>query len=137
MAEFVLKDMLKKEGINGVHVSSCATSNEEIWNGIGNPIYPPAKAELKKHGITCDGKTAVQLKKSDYENYDIFYCMDEKNVRNSLKIFGSDPKGKVKKLLGSKDVADPWYSDRFDIAYSDIYLGCTKIIETIQKNGAL
>ena len=67
MAEFILKDMFKKESINGVNVSSSATSTEEIWNGIGNPVYPPAKAELKKHGISCDGKRAVQLKKTDYE----------------------------------------------------------------------
>ena len=137
MAEFILKDMLEKESINGVNVSSSATSTEEIWNGIGNPVYPPAKAELKKHGIVCEGKRAVQLKKSDYDKYDVFYCMDDSNLRNTIRIFGADPECKVKKLLGNKNVADPWYSDRFDIAYNDIYSGCVSIIQTFKKTGAL
>lgn len=139
MGEFILKDMLKKEGIKGVNVASSATSTEEIWNGIGNPVYPPAKAELKYHGISCEGKRAVQLKKSDYDKYDVFYCMDSANVRNALRIFGSDPNGKVKKLLvltgENRDVADPWYSDRFDIAYNDIYRGCLAIVEIIKNSG--
>ena len=132
MAEFILKDMLIKNGITDVFVSSCATSTEEIWNGIGNPVYPPAKEELQKHGISCAGKRAVQLKKSDYDRYDVFYCMDSANVRNAMRIFGSDPKNKVKKLLSLKDVADPWYSDRFDIAYNDIYTGCLAIINSLK-----
>ena len=68
MAEFIFKDMLRKQGIESEFVvASSATSTEEIWNGVGNPVYPPAKAELLKHDITCDGKRAVQLKKSDYD----------------------------------------------------------------------
>ena len=128
MAEFIFKAMLSKNGITDVTVCSSATSAEEIWNGIGNPVYPPAKEELKKHGILCEGKRAVQLKKSDYESFDIFLCMDTANVRNVLRIFGSDPEGKVKRLMEltdrPRDVADPWYSNRFDIAYDDIYEGC-------------
>lgn len=133
MAEFILKDMLIKNGITDVCVASCATSTEEIWNGIGNPVYPPAREELKKHGISCEGKRAVQLKKSDYERYDVFYCMDSANVRNAMRIFGSDPENKVKKLLGIKDVADPWYSDRFDVAYNDIYTGALNILSSLKK----
>ena len=133
MAEFIFKDMILKRGIaDKFTVSSSATSTEEIWNGIGNPVYPPAKAELARHGISCDGKRAVQLQKSDYSKYDIFVCMDSANVRNSLRIFGSDPESKVCKLMQftdqGGDVADPWYSDRFDIAYSDIYEGCEKLL---------
>ena len=135
MAEFIFKDMLSKKGINDVTVCSTATSTEEIWNGIGNPVYPPAKAELKKHGISCDGKRAVQLKRSDYDKYDVFLCMDSANVRNAIRIFGSDPENKVKKLLSltgtERDVADPWYSDRFDIAYNDIFDGCIALLKLI------
>ena len=134
MAEFILKDMLIKNGITDVFVASCATSTEEIWNGIGNPVYPPAREELQKHGISCAGKRAVQLKKCDYDRYDVFYCMDSANVRNAMRIFGSDPENKVKKLLGFKDVADPWYSDRFDIAYNDIYTGCLAIIDSLKNS---
>lgn len=135
MAEFIFKDMLSKKGINDVTVCSTATSTEEIWNGIGNPVYPPAKAELKKHGISCDGKRAVQLKRSDYDKYDVFLCMDSANVQNAIRIFGSDPENKVKKLLSltgtERDVVDPWYSDRFDIAYNDIFDGCIALLKLI------
>ena len=139
MAEFVFKDMLKKQGIDGGYVvASSATSTEEIWNGIGNPVYPPAKAELLKHGITCEGKRAVQLKKSDYDKYDIFLAMDSMNVRNIGRIFGSDPLGKVHKLMDltdrSGDVADPWYSGRFDVAYRDIYEGCEALLKKLQQD---
>lgn len=73
MAEFILWDMLQKKGLAGrVTVASSATSTEEIWNGVGNPVYPPAKRELALHGLTCEGKRAVQLTRADYEKYDLF-----------------------------------------------------------------
>ena len=135
MAEFVLKKKLKDKGIDGFTVCSSATSTEEIWNGIGNPVYPPAKAELAKHGISCDGKRAVQLQKSDYEKYDLFVGMDSANIRNMQRILGGDPVGKIHKLMDYTtrpgDVADPWYSDRFDIAYRDIYEGCAGLLESL------
>ena len=140
MAEFIFKDLIKKRGVEGEFtVSSSATSTEEIWGDIGNPVYPPAKEELKKHGITCDGKRAVQLKKSDYDKYDIFLAMDSLNIRNIAKIFDSDPEGKVHKLMDytdrKGDVADPWYSGRFDVAYRDIYDGCVGLLENLTLNG--
>lgn len=138
MAEFIFKDLAEKQGIaDRFVVSSSATSTEEIWNGIGNPVYPPAKAELAKHGLSCNGKRAVQLKKSDYDKYNIFIGMDSANIRNMLRIFGSDPDGKVRKLMDytdrGGDVADPWYSDRFDVAYQDILEGCTALLKAVQK----
>ena len=136
-AEFIMKDIVKKEGRERDFViSSSATSTEEIWNGIGNPVYPPAKAELLKHGIDCGGKRAVQLKKSDYDSYDLFIGMDSANIRNMHRIFGGDPKGKIHKLMEytkrGGDVADPWYSERFDVAYNDIYEGCIGLMESIK-----
>ncbi|MGN1093433.1 MAG: low molecular weight phosphotyrosine protein phosphatase, partial [Candidatus Neoclostridium sp.] len=92
------------------------------------PVYPPARAELAKHGLSCGGKRAVQLKKSDYDDYDLFVGMDGFNVRNMLRIFGGDPENKVRKLMDytdrGGDVSDPWYSRRFDVAYNDIAEGC-------------
>ena len=136
MAEFIFKDMLKKQGIESDYVvASSATSTEEIRGDIGNPVYPPAREELKKHGISCDGKRAVQLKKSDYDKYDIFVAMDRMNIRNIGRIFGKDPENKVFKLMDftdrKGDVADPWYSDRFDVAYNDIYDGCIGLLESL------
>ena len=138
MAEFIFKDMIKKQGLEGkFFVASSATSTEEIWNGIGNPVYPPAHEELKKHGITADGKRAVQLVASDYEKYDLFIGMDSANIRNMHRILGGDPEGKIHKLKeysgSGGDVSDPWYSDRFDIAYADIYEGCRALLEELIK----
>ena len=135
MAEFIFKDMAKRAGReNEFVISSSATSTEEIYNGVGNPVYPPARDELARHGIRCDGKRAVQLKAEDAECYDLFLCMDSANVRNAKRILGDTSAHKVKKLLdyaGGGDVADPWYSDRFDIAYEDINEGCQALFNFI------
>ena len=138
MAEFIFKNMLSEAGVQGFTVASSATSTEEIWNGGGNPVYPPAKAELARHGISCEEKRAVQLKLSDYEKYDLFIGMDSANIRNMYRILGGDPCGKIHKLMDytsrGGDVADPWYSERFDIAYRDIYDGCRGLFNYIIKN---
>ena len=136
MAEFVLKDMVKKaDRENEFVIASSATSTEEIWGGVGNPVYPPARDELKKHGISCEGKRAVQVKKSDYENYDYLICMDENNMRNIRRIIGSDPEDKIVKLLSftgeNRNVADPWYSGDFETCYRDIYNGCKALLEKL------
>ena len=134
MAEYVMKDMVKKAGMEELfQIESAATSTEEI----GNPVYPPARRMLASHGIDCGGKRAVQLQKSDYDKYDLFIGMDSANIRNMLRIFGGDPDGKVHKLLDYTDrggnVADPWYSERFDVAYRDIYEGCTALLDAVLK----
>ncbi len=136
MAEFVFKDMVHKAGrADEFLISSSATSTEEIWNGVGNPVYPPARDELKKHGISCEGKRAVQIKKSDYDKYDYLICMDENNMRNIKRIIPSDPEGKIVKLLnftgGNRNVADPWYSGDFGTCYRDVYNGCKALLEKL------
>ena len=136
MAEFIFKKMLSEEKLTeSFVVASSATSTEEIWGDVGNPVYPTAKKELLKHGITCDGKRAVQLKKSDYDKYDYFIAMDSMNVRNIMRIFGSDKEGKVSKLLDHTnekgDVADPWYTGKFDVTYSDIEKGCRALLKEL------
>ena len=136
MAEFVLKDMVRKRGIeNEFIIASCATSREEIWGGVGNPVYPPAREELARHGISCDGKRAVQLKKSDYDKYDFLLCMDNINIRNAKRIIVNDPQDKLKLLLsftGEADsIADPWYFGNFDRTYSDIVRGCRAFLQSL------
>ena len=132
MAEFILKDMVKERGMaEQFYIASAATSTEEIYGDVGNPVYPPAKAELAKHGIGCEGKRAVQLKKSDYEKYDYLLGMDSYNIRNMLKILGGDKDKKVKRLLDYTDISDPWYSGKFDITYQDIKEGCEAFLKTI------
>ena len=142
MAEFVFKNMINKKQLQSdFYIASAATSTEEIWNGIGNPVYPPAKKELARHGISCDGKRAVQLKKSDYDKYDYLIAMEERNRRNMLRILGRDPEHKVSLLLDYTDcpgnIADPWYTGDFEITYRDIVKGCEGFIEYLVKSGRL
>lgn len=133
MAEFILKDMVKRRGIEkNFLIASSATSTEEIWGDVGNPVYPPAQRELAAHGISCAGKRAVQLKKSDYAQYDYLLCMDKMNIRNALRIIGSDKDNKLRLLLSFADggnIADPWYCGNFDRTYADIVKGCEAFLE--------
>lgn len=136
MAEFILKDMLKQKGLQDKFiVCSSATSTEEIHNGIGNPVYPPARAVLESHGINPTGKRAVQLKKSDYDKFDLFIGMDNANIRNMKRIFNGDGKNKVHKLSeytnSTADVSDPWYTRDFDRCYNDIHKGCKALLKAL------
>lgn len=138
MAEFVLKKMVAEKGIaDQFLIASSATSTEEIWGGVGNPVYPPAKAELAGHGISCEGKRAVQLTSADYDKYDLFIGMDSANIRNMHRILGGDTKGKIRKLMDytpkGGDVADPWYTRRFDVTYADVKAGCDGLLKEILK----
>ena len=136
MAEFIMKDIVKKAGRErDFLIASAATSAEEIWNGVGNPVYPPAREELRKHGIGCEGKRAVQLKKSDYNKYDYLIGMDDANIKNMKRITGrQDNIYKLLSFAGSEaSVADPWYSGEFGIAYSDIERGVKGFFEYLEE----
>jgi protein-tyrosine phosphatase len=136
MAEFIFKKMVAERGIAARFlIRSAATSAEEIVNGVGKPVYPQARAELEKHGISPDGKQAVQLKLSDYEIYDLFIGMDSANIRNMHRILGGDPEGKIRKMMDYTsrpgDVADPWYVGNFDVTYRDIYEACEGLLKDL------
>ena len=136
MAEFILKDLTYRAGISDqFQISSAATSTEEIWNGVGNPVYPPARAELAKHGISCEGKRAVQLARTDYVKYDYLIGMDSANIRNMYRMLGGDPEGKIFKLLSfcgkDEDISDPWYTGDFSTTYADIAEGCKGLLELL------
>lgn len=138
MAEYIFKDLInKKEIADRFYVSSSATSTEEIWNGKGNPVYPPAKRELAKHGINCQGKCAVQLRWEDYDKYDYFVGMDSANIRNMERILGGDKENKVYKLMSfagrDGDVADPWYSGDFETCFNDIFDGCQALLAELEE----
>lgn len=138
MAEFIMKKLAAEAGYSKeLFIASSATSTEEI----GNPVYPPARAELAKHNIGCSGKVSVQLKRTDYDKYDLFIGMDSANIRNMNRIFGSDRDGRIYKLMTfagkSSDVADPWYSGDFEAAYRDISEGCRGLIEYLTAEGSL
>ena len=138
MAEYIMKELVKREGVAGDwEIESAAVSSEEI----GNPVYPPAKRELAKHGISCEGKRAVQLQRTDYDKYDYLIGMEERNRRNMLRILGSDQEGKVSLLLdyagGHGNIADPWYTGDFTTTYSDIIRGCEGFLTFLEQEGKL
>ena len=126
MAEFVMKHEAEKAGrADDFYVESAAVSSEEI----GNPVYPPARRELARHGISCDGHAAHQISRRELEEYDHIYYMDSSNARYLRRLFGSDA-DKCRPLL-SRDVADPWYTGDFTQTWNDIVEGCTKILEEL------
>ena len=126
MAEFVMKDLVSKAGIGDrVHIASAAVSREEIGNGV----YPPARRELQKHGIRCDGHAAHQITRRELETYDKIYYMDRSNARYLQRLFGPDAE-KCQPLL-ERDVADPWYTGDFTATWNDVLEGCTRILEEL------
>ena len=125
MAEFVMKDIVKKAGrASEFQIDSAATSTEEL----GNPVYPPARRKLAEHGIGCAGKTARQLTRRDYDAYDLLIGMDQANLRNMRRLLGGDPDGKLTLLMDYTDrpgdVADPWYTRDFEATWQDVLDGC-------------
>lgn len=143
MAEFMFKDMLRNLNMEDrFYVASAATSSEEIWNGVGSPVYPPAKKELAKHGISCGGKRAVQVTKQDYDKYDYIICMDSANIRNTERITGPDKAHKITLLLdyagrSGQSIADPWYTGNFEITYKDIDEGLRGFLNHLKRCGQI
>ena len=132
MAEFVMKYLIQKEGLEEHFlIESAATSAEEIGNGV----YPPARRKLAEHGIGCEGKTARQMTRSDYDRYDLLIGMDTRNIRNMLNIYGGDPENKIKMLMDYTrrpgDVADPWYTGDFEATWRDVLEGCQALLKDL------
>lgn len=137
MAEFVMKDMVRKAGVEGqFEISSAATSREEI----GNPVYPPVCRLLAGHDIDCTRKTARQLQNRDYDDFDYLIGMDSANLRNMHRICGGDYHGKMSRLLdwcGHRgDIADPWYTGDFEQTWRDVEAGCRGLLEQL-RGGSL
>ena len=123
MGEYVLKDMVKRAGVaHKFQIASAAVSREEI----GNPVYPPARRELAKHGISCDGHAAHHITQKEYEQYDYIYYMDRSNFRYLQRLLKDTEKCFP---LIDRDVADPWYTGDFTQTWNDVVEGCTKIME--------
>lgn len=124
MAEYVMKALVARAGRAGeFQIASAAVSREEI----GNPVYPPARRELGKHGIACDGHVAHQITRRELEEYDRIYYMDASNARYLRRLFGPEA-AKCQPLL-ERDVADPWYTGDFTETWRDVLEGCTRILE--------
>lgn len=135
MAEFVFRDLVKQKGLGPrFHIASAATSTEEI----GNPVHRGTREKLRQHGISTEGKYAIQLTKRDYDNYDYLIGMEERNLINMKRITGGDPKGRMARLLDFSDapgdIADPWYTGDFDRTYEDVLVGCQALLAHIMEH---
>ena len=135
MAEFLFRRMVEQAGLSRqIQAASAATSTEEI----GNPVYPPARRLLAKHGISTEGKTAVQLRRQDYDRYDWIVAMDTENLWGIRRILGGDPAHKVFRLLElsdrPRDIADPWYTGDFQQTYDDLMEGCALLLDKVRKD---
>ncbi|MDO4482032.1 MAG: low molecular weight protein-tyrosine-phosphatase [Bacillota bacterium] len=142
MAEFVFKDIVKREGLEDrFHIESAATHTDQIWDGVGDPVYPPARKELARHGIGCEGKRARLLNKNDYEKFDYLIGMDEANIKNILRITGRKSSNKVSLLLKyageNRNISDPWYTGDFEATWDDVKKGCEALFEYFRSEGKI
>lgn len=142
MAEFVLRDMAERQGLSQtIAVCSRAESEEEIWRGRGNPVYPPVRELLWRHGINCDEKRAQLLTAEDYAQSDLVIAMDSSNLRAMHRLLGGDPHHKFRLLLDYTetpgDIADPWYSRDFETTWRQITAGCAGFLEQLKKEKKL
>ncbi|MBE6726530.1 MAG: low molecular weight phosphotyrosine protein phosphatase [Ruminococcaceae bacterium] len=139
MAEFIMKDMVKRAGLEEqFEIASAATSDEEIgWDGRGNPVYPPARKMLAQHGLDCGDKRARQMTREDYGRWDLLIGMEEMNLRYMKRIAGGDPERKIRRLLDwtkrPRDIADPWYSGDFDATWRDLTEGCAALFDALRE----
>ncbi len=134
MAEFIMKDLLSRRGMEGdMTINSAAVSREEI----GNDMYPPAKRILAKHGIPFSSRAARQIEEEDLKRYNIIIAMDRSNLRMLKRLFGERSTADVRLLMSyagaDRDVEDPWYTGDFEQAYTDIVSGCTGLFREIYE----
>ena len=133
MAEFVMKHLVEKQGLQDqFEIASAATSTEEI----GNPVYPPAQRKLAEHGINCEGKRARVMTREDFNYYDHIVVMDNENLQSIKWLFGKDKDHKVRLLMDYTDrpgeVADPWYTGDFEATRRDVLEGCEGLLEYVK-----
>ena len=131
MAEFVMKDLVKKTSLSKqFQIESAGTY------AAGGPVYPPAKKKLAEHGISCKGKFSRQLVKADYDQFDLLIGMDNLNLVTMQDLFDNDPEGKLHRLLDytsdPRNIEDPWYTRDYETAWQDIEKGCRGLLETLQ-----
>ncbi len=136
MAEYCFRAFAEEAGAgDAFFVASAGTSAEEIWNGIGNPVYPPAAEKLRERGISCEGKRAQVVTRADYRDYDLLITMEGRHTKSLHRLFGGDPDGKIRRLLSyterERDIADPWYTGDFDTAFAEIEEGCRALLSSL------
>lgn len=133
MAEYVFKDIVKREEIVGIYIDSAATSSEEI----GNSIHYGTRNKLKEMNIEYGNHLARQITKQDYEKFDYIIGMEDRNIKDIKRIVGEDTENKIYRLLdfskNPRDIADPWYTGNFDKTYEDVVKGLEGFMRYLQK----
>ena len=133
MAEYVMKDIVKKAGLEKeFEITSGAVSDEE-WM---DPIYPPAQRKLREKGIPFGAHSAHKISKAEFDAQDLVIVMDRSNLRWLSRLVGDWPAGKVRMMMeyagSSRDVADPWYTGDFEQTYQDVLAGCMGLLEELR-----
>ena len=136
MAEFVLKDLVRKKGLeNEFYIESSATSPEEL----GSDVHYGTVKKLNEVGVKVEHRASKLIRKDDYENFDYILGMEERNIQNILRIIGQDKENKVYRLLdfskNPRDIADPWYTGNFDSTYYDVLDGCESFLKFLREKG--
>ena len=131
MAEFVMKDLLRKAGRGDVSVESAALHTDEI----GNDIHRGTRAKLREMGIAVTTRQAWLLTAAKAREYDLLIGMDRHNLADLRRLVYPEDLGKVKLLLDytgeCRDVADPWYTGDFDATWEDVFAGCKAILKAL------
>lgn len=131
MAEFVMKELLRRAGREDVEVESAALHTDEI----GNDIHHGTRAKLREKGIPFSPRAAWLLTPAKAHEYDLLIGMDDYNMADLHRLVNQEDLPKVRKLLSfvgsERPIADPWYTGDFDATYDDVLEGCTALLKSL------
>ena len=133
MAEFVMKELLRREGMEGVSVESAAMHTDEL----GHDIHRGTREKLRERGIPFSPRAAWLLTAERAHGYDLLIGMDAWNVADLKRLVYPDDRSKIRKLPEfagrDGDIADPWYTGDFDATYDDVLVGCTGLLRWLKE----
>ena len=131
MAEFVMRELVRRAGRDDIEVASAALHTDEI----GNDIHYGTRRKLQVEGIPFASRRAWLLNAAKAKEYDLLIGMDDYNIADLRRLVFPEDAGKIRKLLSfagsERDIADPWYTGNFDQTYADILEGCTALLESL------
>lgn len=131
MAEFVMKDLVRRAGRTDIEVESAALHTDEI----GNDIHPGTRAKLREQGIPFAPRAAWLLTAAKAREYDFLIGMDAYNIADLKRLVYPEDRPKIRRLLEfagkARDIADPWYTGNFDATYDDVAEGCAALLKSL------
>ena len=128
MAEFVMKELVRRAGRTDVSVESAALHTDEI----GSDIHYGTRGKLVEKKIPFSPRAAWLLTAAKTREYDYLVGMDDYNIADLRRLVYPEDRPKIRKLLAfagqTRDIADPWYTGNFDATYDDVLVGCTALL---------